>query len=81
MSILKLKEVVKSYGSYKALDHINLEIETKSIFGLLGPNGAGKTSMIRIITNITAADSGEVLFNGERLRDIHSEQIGYMPEE
>jgi ABC-2 type transport system ATP-binding protein len=81
MSILSLKNVEKSYGSYKALKGISLEVEPQSIFGLLGPNGAGKTSMIRIITNITAADKGEVLFNGEKLKELHSEQMGYMPEE
>lgn len=49
--------------------------------GLLGPNGAGKTSLIRIITSITRADSGTVLFNGENLNLSHPEMIGYLPEE
>jgi ABC-2 type transport system ATP-binding protein len=81
MPLLELRNVSKTYNKYKALDGINLGVDAKSIFGLLGPNGAGKTTMIRIITNIIAADSGEVIFNGENLRETHSEEMGYMPEE
>jgi ABC-2 type transport system ATP-binding protein len=44
-----------------------MEIPKGSVFGLLGPNGAGKTSLIRIINQITGPDSGEVLFEGEKL--------------
>ncbi|MEO6978658.1 MAG: ATP-binding cassette domain-containing protein, partial [Mucilaginibacter sp.] len=51
------------------------------VFGLLGPNGAGKTSLIRIINQITAPDSGEVLFDGEKLNQSHINRIGYLPEE
>lgn len=52
-----------------------------SIFGLLGPNGAGKTSLIRIITTITAADSGKIFLNDHPLNHLHPNEIGYMPEE
>ena len=51
------------------------------IFGLLGPNGAGKTSLIRIVNQITAPDSGSVMFDGEPLAEKHISQIGYLPEE
>ncbi|HZG00878.1 MAG TPA: ATP-binding cassette domain-containing protein [Chitinophagales bacterium] len=81
MALLELRHVEKNYGRFKALQDINLSVDNKSIFGLLGPNGAGKTSMIRIVTNITGADSGEVLLNNEPLREDHSSIIGYMPEE
>jgi len=60
---------------------VSLAVPEGSIFGLLGPNGAGKTSLIRIITQITGADSGEILFRGERLNPNHIGQIGYLPEE
>ena len=53
----------------------------QSIFGLLGPNGAGKTTLIRIINQITAPDSGELFFAGNRLIPKHTDQIGYLPEE
>jgi ABC-2 type transport system ATP-binding protein len=79
--MLSVKDIVKQYATHRALDHVSLEVEKGKIFGLLGPNGAGKTSLIRIITQITAPDSGEILFNGERLNNKHISQIGYLPEE
>ncbi len=79
--MLSVKNIVKQYSSHRALDNVSLEVERGKIFGLLGPNGAGKTSLIRIITQITAPDSGEVLFNGKRLNTDHISQIGYLPEE
>ncbi|MEM9548398.1 MAG: ABC transporter ATP-binding protein [Bacteroidota bacterium] len=81
MSILTLRNVVKQYHNHTAVDHISFEVPKGSIFGLLGPNGAGKTSLIRIITTITMADSGEVILDGEHINFDHPNQIGYMPEE
>lgn len=81
MSILRLENVVKSYGANVAVDDVSFEVPEGSIFGLLGPNGAGKTSLIRIITTITRADSGAVYLDGEQLNSRHPEQIGYLPEE
>ncbi len=81
MNILSAKNIVKNYAAHTALDDVSIEIPTQSIFGLLGPNGAGKTSLIRIINQITGPDSGELLFEGEKLNSKHIEQIGYLPEE
>src|SRR6187397_444623 len=81
MSILSIQNVNKQYAATKAVDNLSLEIPKQSIFGLLGPNGAGKTSLIRIITQITAPDSGQILFEGEPLRADHIRDIGYLPEE
>lgn len=79
--MLSIRNIVKQYANHRALDNVSIEIENGQIFGLLGPNGAGKTSLIRIINQITAPDSGEILFNGERLNQLHINQIGYLPEE
>lgn len=79
--ILEVKNVVKQYGNYTALNNVSLQIPKGSIYGLLGPNGAGKTSLIRIINQITMPDSGEVYLEGEKLSPKHISQIGYMPEE
>ena len=81
MNILSAKNIVKRYASHTALNDVTLEIPRQSIFGLLGPNGAGKTSLIRIITQITGPDTGELFFEGEKLTQKHVEQIGYLPEE
>jgi ABC-2 type transport system ATP-binding protein len=79
--MLSIRHIEKQYAGHKALSDISLEVESGQIFGLLGPNGAGKTSLIRIINQITAPDSGEVYFNGERLNQSHINRIGYLPEE
>ncbi len=79
--ILEVKNIHKNYANHVALRDVSLVVEPKKIFGLLGPNGAGKTSLIRIINQITGPDSGEVLFNGERLAPKHVDFIGYLPEE
>lgn len=81
MALLQLEDVVKQYHNHLAVDHVSFSVPQGSIFGLLGPNGAGKTSLIRIITTITRADSGRILFRGEPLNSAHPMQIGYMPEE
>lgn len=81
MNIIEIQQVTKQYGSHIVLNAISLAIPKGSIFGLLGPNGAGKTSLIRIITGITAPDSGEILFNGEAFKESHISNIGYLPEE
>ena len=81
MNVLSLRNVVKAYHSHIAVNDVSFDVKAGTIFGLLGPNGAGKTSLIRIITTITGADSGEVLLNGEPLNHLHPNEIGYMPEE
>lgn len=79
--MLSIRNIVKQYAQHRALDNVSMEIEKGSIFGLLGPNGAGKTSLIRIINQITAPDSGEIWLDGEKLRPEHISKIGYLPEE
>ena len=81
--MLKAENVTKTYNAGKklALEDFSINVPESSIYGLLGPNGAGKTTFIRIINQITHADSGEVFINGQKLNPEHIRQIGYMPEE
>jgi len=81
MGLLEIKNVSKKYANHLALNHVSFDVPDQSIFGLLGPNGAGKTTLIRIINMITAMDEGEIFLNGEKLKQKHIEQIGYLPEE
>lgn len=81
MNFFTTHEIVKNYSNHLALNHVSISVPEQKIYGLLGPNGAGKTTLIRIINQITAPDSGEVIFNGEKLNSKHIEQIGYLPEE
>ena len=80
-NLLIVKNVVKQYGDYTALTNANITVPRGSIYGLLGPNGAGKTTLMRIINQITAPDSGEIIFDGQPLQKHHIADIGYMPEE
>ena len=79
--ILQIKDVVKTYDRYIAVNNVSFDMPEGCIFGMLGPNGAGKSSLIRMITTITRPDSGKIYFNGEPLNSNHPAQIGYMPEE
>jgi ABC-2 type transport system ATP-binding protein len=79
--ILELRNVRKAYGDFVAVDSVSMAVPAGSIYGLLGPNGAGKTSTIRMIMNITAPDSGEVVVFGHPRTAGDLRRIGYLPEE
>lgn len=81
MNIIEVQNVTKRYSNHLALDNISLAIQKGVVYGLLGPNGAGKTTLIRILNQITAPDSGIVLFNGNPISRKDIEKIGYLPEE
>lgn len=80
-SIFIAKDIVKEYGDYIALNKVSITVPKGSIYGLLGPNGAGKTTLMRIINQITAPDSGSLIFDGLTLSKHHISDIGYLPEE
>ena len=81
MHYVETKDVVKQFSQHLALNKVSIRVPEGAVFGLLGPNGAGKTTLIRIITRITAPDSGEVLLNGNPLSREDIYKIGYLPEE
>jgi ABC-2 type transport system ATP-binding protein len=80
-NLLVTNNVSKSFGSFKALNNVSIEVPKGSVFGLLGPNGAGKTTLIRIINQIIMPDSGTVLLDGKPLHPNDIKNIGYLPEE
>jgi ABC-2 type transport system ATP-binding protein len=59
-----VRDLAKSFGSVRALDGIDFEVSTGSVFGLLGPNGAGKTTAVRILSTIIRPDSGSAFVLG-----------------
>jgi len=63
--ILKVENLVKSYGAIKAVNDISFEVHRGKLFAFLGPNGAGKSTTINVITTLLNADSGRVIFNGK----------------
>ncbi len=81
MSILQAIEIDKLFSNHQALSKVSVDVPEAKIFGLLGPNGAGKTTLIRIINQITAPDSGTLLFKGKPMKSDDVYKIGYLPEE
>ncbi len=77
---LKVENIVKTYGSYKAVDGLSFEMNEPGVFALLGTNGAGKTTSIRIILGMLSADSGSVTWRGKPFCTAN-ESIGYLAEE
>ena len=65
--MIEVKNAVKSFGGFHALDGTDITVPDGSIYGLVGPNGAGKSTVIRLITGIYRPTSGEVLVDGERV--------------
>ncbi|WP_197319616.1 ATP-binding cassette domain-containing protein [Saccharomonospora sp. NB11] len=61
---VRARGVVKTYGSTRALNGVDLDIPTGQVLGLLGPNGAGKTTMVRVLTTLLRPDAGEATVAG-----------------
>ena len=82
MSIIEVKNLTKSFGSFRALDNVNLEVTKGEIHGFIGPNGAGKSTTIRILLGMIQADAGSVsVFGKDAWRDAVSihEKVAYVP--
>src|SRR5487761_1016336 len=65
---LEAVNLSKNYGSFTALDNLNLEIEGSKCVGFLGPNGAGKTTTLKIFTNLIFPSHGQAFINGFDVR-------------
>lgn len=76
---LKIENLTKTYGDFKALNHVSLEAENGKILGILGRNGAGKTT-IKSIMGIIEPEEGSITFDGIDIRKAKV-SIGYLPEE
>jgi len=77
---ITITSINKNFGSYKALDDINLEVNSGELIALLGPSGCGKTSLLRIIGGLEVADSGKLLFHGEDVEqcDARERNVGFV---
>ena len=80
--ILALRDIVKTFGSVRAVDGVSFNVRRGTITGLLGRNGAGKTTTIRMITGIFYPDAGSIDWLGAASTgDAFRDHIGYLPEE
>lgn len=81
--VIGLQDLVVRYGSFVAVDHLNLELNAGELFGLLGPNGAGKSSTLRVLIGQRRPTSGRVsVFGQDIVRDWASikPRFGYVPD-
>ncbi len=80
-AVVEVRDLVRKFGSFIAVNHVNFEVHRGEIFGLLGPNGAGKTTTFRMLCGLLAASGGTLRVAGV---DLHSarasarQQIGYV---
>lgn len=81
--MLEIENLSKTYGRYRAVNNLNLNISKGEIFGFVGPNGAGKTTTLKMISTLLMPNSGHIKLNGEDIyRDLRKTRstIGYMPD-
>ena len=82
MAIIEIKNLIKKFGKFTALDGIDLEINEGEVFGYIGPNGAGKTTTIRVLLGILQATKGDAKIFGldvwKNAVEIHK-RIAYVP--
>ncbi|MEQ9289157.1 MAG: ABC transporter ATP-binding protein [Cyclobacteriaceae bacterium] len=82
--VIEISDLTKKYGSYTAVDKLNLTLEKGEIFGLLGPNGAGKSTTILMLMGLSEPHSGKVQvcgINPERQPIEVKKKVGYLPED
>lgn len=79
MSIL-VENISKRFGSFQALDRVNLEIKNGSLVGLLGPSGSGKSTLLRVLAGLEKPDSGRIWLEGQDAthRKLQEREIGFV---
>lgn len=79
--MLEIKNVSKSFGRLKALDHVSFNVNKGDLFGIIGQNGAGKSTLFRCIMDFFDTYEGEILYDNKQVRKVPLEKIGFLPEE
>jgi sulfate/thiosulfate transport system ATP-binding protein len=77
---IAVRGITKRFGTFNALDNVDLDIPRGSLVALLGPSGSGKTTLLRIIAGLEYADSGAVSFDGEDIseRSARERRVGFV---
>ncbi len=78
--MIEVKNIVKKFGAFAALDGVDLKVDSGELLALLGPSGSGKTTLLRIIAGLDWPDAGEVLFDGESAlaHGASERQVGFV---
>ncbi len=79
--MLKIENVTKFYGNFKAVDNLSFKVKPGEIFGLLGVNGAGKTTTFRMIVGLLKPSSGKITLDGHFIDYNITDKIGFLTEE
>lgn len=74
MAILELKNIVKQFADYTAVNGVSLSIKQGEFFTLLGPSGCGKTTLLRMIAGFETPDSGQILLDGKDIKNLPPEK-------
>ncbi len=77
---IEVLNLSKQFGTFTALQAVNLQVYSGELLALLGPSGSGKTTLLRVIAGLETADSGQVLFHGEDATGQHvrERQVGFV---
>src|SRR6185436_11891069 len=70
--VISLQHISKKFGSFQAVDDLNLEVFRSDILGFLGPNGAGKSTTIRMMLSLITPDAGTIFIFGKNLHEHRS---------
>ena len=73
--MLTTRQLVRAFGSLRAVDGVDLEVRANSITGLIGPNGAGKTTLFNLIAGALAPSAGEIRFRGEPIGGLAPDRV------
>ena len=79
--MLKVENVTKYYGDFKAVDNLSFTVKPGEIFGLLGVNGAGKTTTFRMIIGLIEATNGSITLDNKKIDYSITDDIGFLTEE
>ena len=81
--MLEMRNVTKTFGTFKALEDLNMTVPKGAVYGLVGPNGAGKSTAIRHLTGVYMPDSGEITMEGQPIFESPElkGRMGYIPDE